>query len=507
MTTVLIGTVGAIAWYYSQPDAPAPTPIADVRETVDTPEKVRTFCGNCHVYPPPDSFPRSAWKEQVERGFLFFGSSNLKLVPPPLQEVIDYYESRAREELPPAEIHYAATPLPVKFAPHAFPDPPEASPPAVSHVSLVHLFDDQRLDILACDMQHGLVMSLSPYEKEPTWKTLGKVKNPAHAEVVDFDGDGVRDILVADLGSFPPTDRWDGSVVWLKGSSDGSFAPITLLAEVGRTADVQAVDFNADGKLDLIVAVFGWRETGEILVLENTTTDWSQPQFSTHRVDPRTGTIHVPVIDLNADGRPDFVALVAQEHEQVCAFINQGDFKFVVEVLYTAPHPGYGSSGIELVDLDGDNHVDVLYSNGDVLDSPHLLKPYHSVQWLRNKGGERLEFEHRPIGPMYGVHRAVAGDVTGDGRLDVVAVSHLPKEQVPQHAEQEFDAIVVFEQTTPGEFVRHKLASRSCDHVTCALGDVFGRGKVDIVTANFMTSDGAPTLHVLENQGPIAEGH
>jgi hypothetical protein len=501
VATVLIATVAAGAYYYSRPGTPPIQPLANTGETPETPEKVHTFCGNCHVYPPADTFPRFAWKEEVERGYFFFSKSNLKLVPPRIEEVIDYYESRAPEKLPPAEIHYAATPLPVKFAPHAFPDPPEASPPAVSHVSLVHLFDDQRLDILACEMRHGLIMSLSPYEKEPAWKILGKVKNPAHAEVVDFDGDGVRDILVADLGSFPPTDRRGGSVVWLKGSPDGSFAPFTLLEDVGRTADVQSVDLNGDGKLDLVVAVFGWRETGEILVLENTTTDWRQPQFTSHRVDPRTGAIHVPVIDLNADGKPDFVALVAQEHEQVCAFINQGDFKFVVEILYSASQPGYGSSGIQLVDLDGDNHVDVLYSNGDVLDSPHLLKPYHSVQWLRNKGGERLEFEHRPIGAMYGVHRAVAGDVTGDGRLDVVAVSYLPKEQFPQHEEQELDAIVVFEQTTPGEFVRHKLASRTSNHVTCALGDVFGTGKMDIVTANFMNVQAAPTLHVLENQG------
>jgi hypothetical protein len=79
---------------------------------------------------------------------------------------------------------------------------------------------------------------------------------------------------------------------------------------VGRVADVEAADFNGDGKLDLIVGVFGWTRTGEIIYLENHTTDWSQPVFARYVLDDRHGTIHVPVCDLNKDGRPDFVELI-----------------------------------------------------------------------------------------------------------------------------------------------------------------------------------------------------
>jgi hypothetical protein len=499
---VLLVAVGV--WYSVRPKAITEVPIAKAGPS-DISEQVHTFCGKCHAYPPAETFPRFAWKEEVERGYFFYSKSNLNLVPPRIDDVVGYYESRAPEQLPRAQIERATTPLPVKFAPHPFVDPPGAMPPAVSNVNLVHLADTERLEILACEMRHGFVMAVSPYEQEPAWRILGKVNNPSHAEVVDLNGDGNRDILVADLGSFPPTDRLSGRVVWLRGNAEGTFSPVTLLENVGRVADVQAADFNADGRLDLVVAVFGWQESGQVMVLENVTSDWDNPQFKQHTIDARRGGIHVPVVDLNGDGKPDFVALIAQENEQICAFVNQGDFKFESKLLYAAPHPGYGSSGIQLVDLDGDRYVDVLYSNGDVLDSPHLLKPYHGVQWLRNKGDGTLEFEHKPIAPMYGVHRAVAANVTGSGLPDIVAVSYLPKEQFPQRQEENLDAIVVFEQVAPGQFARHTVTSQSCDHVACALGDVFGTGRIDIVTANFVLEGDAPTLVVLENLGPAAE--
>jgi hypothetical protein len=493
--------LGMIGWYFWA-TAPRVTLVAPVADAADLPAQVHQFCGACHAYPPAETFPRSAWKEEVERGYFFYGKSNLRLTPPPIEQVVRYYETRAPEHLPPAVFERATTPLSVRLEPLRIAGPPATAPPAISHVSLVYLSDPKRLEILACEMKHGLVMALKADEAHAVWRILGKVSNPAHAEVVDLDGDGILDILVADLGSFPPTDRRCGSVVWLRGDKHGGYTPHTLLKDVGRVADVQVADCNGDGKLDLVVAVFGWQDAGAIVVLENRTVDWARPDFVPHVVDHRHGAIHVPVYDLNGDGKPDFVALIAQEHEEICAFVNQGDFKFDKQPLYTAPHPAYGSSGIQLVDLDGDGHVDVLYTNGDVLDSPHLLKPYHGVQWLRNRGNGKLEFEHRPIAPMYGVHRAVAADVMGNGRLDVVAVSYLPAEYFSQRQAQDLDAIVLFEQIAAGKFVRHTLAGKTCNHVTCAVGDIYGTGRNDIVTAEFTMDKRAESLLILKNLGP-----
>src|SRR5438034_1124840 len=307
------------------------------------------------------------------------------------------------------------------------PSSPRESALAISNVRLVNLFDGPRPDILACDMggvrEEGLVMALKPYESGATWQVLARISHPAHAEVVDLDGDGIKDVLVANLGSFPPTDARCGSVVWLRGGKDGRFTPITLLDGVGRVADVQAADFRGVGKLDLVVAAFGWRKTGEVIYLENQTTDWSHPAFVPHVLDDRHGAIHVPVGDINGDGRPDFVALLSQEHETIVAFLNEGNGRFRKETIYAGPHPAYGSTGIQLVDLDGNGTLDVLYTNGDSMDKPHVLKPYHGVQWLENQG--RFPFVHHPIAPMHGVHREVVDDCQRKCILELVEGSSM----------------------------------------------------------------------------------
>jgi hypothetical protein len=474
-----------------------------------TAAEVRQFCGTgCHAYPPPDTFPRSAWRREVKQAYDFFRNSDLPVDFPSQESVALYYEHHAPEALPLLKNEPPAHALPVSFRRHDYRIPDNPAHPAISNVNLVHLFDRRRLDILACDVRQGQVLVLQPYAAEPAWRVLyargpDQGFNPAHAEVVDIDGDGVPDVLVANLGSFTPTDARCGSVLWLRGLGDGRFEPHTLLDGVGRVADVQAADFRGTGKKDLVVAVFGWRNTGAVLYLENQTAEWSKPHFVPRVVDDRHGAIHVPVGDIDGDGKPDFVALISQEHETVVAFLNQGGGKFRKETIFTGPHPAYGSSGIQLVDLNGDGKLDVLYTNGDILDPPYLLRPYHGVQWLENRG--RFPFEHHPLTSMYGVMRAVAADFTGRGRMDVAAVSFLPAEQFPQRQELKLDAVILLEQTAPGKFVRHSLETVTCDHFTCAAGDLYGDGVTHLVTGSSGLNEGIPidrAVTVWENSGP-----
>jgi hypothetical protein len=499
---------GALLYCYFLPPAPRPTVSGAAPEEANA-EQVQQFCGTaCHGYPAPDTFPRSAWRREVKQAFDFLRDSDLPIGFPSQESVALYYERRAPEALPLLKNERPARAPPVSFRRKDYCLPDGATHPAVSNVSLVHLFDERRLDVLACDMRLGEILVLQPYTQQPAWRVLYKHGpdqgfNPAHADVVDLDGDGVKDILVANLGYFGPTDARCGSVIWLRGLGDGRFQPYTLLEHVGRVADVQAADFRGAGKLDLVVAAFGWRNTGEILYLENRTTDWREPQFEPRVVDARHGAIHVPVADIDGDGRPDFVALISQEHETIVAFLNKGDGTFRKETVWTAAHPAYGSSGIQLVDLNGDGKPDVLYTNGDSLDAPYLLRPYHGVQWLENHGG--FPFEHHHLTSMYGVMRAVAADFTGQGHKDIFAVSFLAAERFPQRKELQLDSVILLVQTGLGEYLRHSLETVDCDHFTCAAGDIYGDGTVHLVTGSFGLTEGSPVnqaVTIWENGGP-----
>jgi hypothetical protein len=483
LLSAVLGPLGVFA--LADPSAGAPQPGSPRGPAEAAPEQVHRLCSACHAYPPPETFPRSAWRLEVKQAYEFqHKEPGRHLDFPPIESVIRYYERRAPETLPPQTMAANAPgPSPVRFERRGIPLPDAAAAPGVSNVQLVRLSGAAQPDVLVCDAGGKQVLLLTP-GPEPKWRVLAKGVCAARAVVTDLDGDGVPDIVLACLGSYQATDNLVGSVVWLKGSADGSYAPVTLLDGVGRVADVQVADFNGDGKPDLVVGAFGWRQAGEILWLENRTADWSKPVFVPHVVDQRHGTTDVKVTDLNGDGKPDVVALLTQEHETVVAFVNQGGGRFEAKTIWAAPHPAYGCNGIQLVDLDGDGDLDVLLTNGDTLDFPYLLKPYHGVQWLENRGA--YPFTMHRLTDMYGAGAAVAADLNGDGKLDIVVTSFLPASFFPRLTEQQVDALVWLEQTAPGRFVRHSLEKGACDYPTCAVGAMEPGGKPSIVLGRFL---------------------
>jgi hypothetical protein len=371
----------------------------------------------------------------------------------------------------------------------------------VANVRLLPLGPKGEMVVVAADMLSGQILGTGPLATSPAFTLLARVPVPCHVEAVDLDRDGLTDLLVSDLGEAKPGDQTHGSVVWLHAKKKGAavaYDAVPLATGLPRVADVQAADFDGDGDLDLVVAAFGWRRVGGIQLLENRTQDWTRPVFVARTLDDRTGAIHVPVADLNKDGRLDFVALISQQHEAVVAFLGDGKGGFREETIDTAPHPAWGSSGLQLVDLDGDGDLDVLVSNGDMLDD-YQLKPYHGLRWLENTG--TFPFVPHDLAHMFCVMRAQAGDVDGDGDLDVVAAAlvQFKTDGGPPRSSPDIPSLVWLEQTAPGRFTRHTLETGS-QHLSLDLGDADGDGDLDIVVANSLSKDTAHAV-LWENVG------
>jgi FG-GAP-like repeat len=449
-------------------------------------------CGGCHAFPPPDILPRGAWRDEFVR-MKFIREGRLPPVGPPskvyaavqlpadMERVLQFYAAGAPERLPSPEPWPNPAESPVKFTKHSLAVADMPGTPAVSNVRLVDIDGDKRLDLLGTDMRQGVVFTGHPANARGALTIVASIPHPAHVTLTDVDRDGVQDLLVADLGEFFPADHDKGAAIWLRGLGNGKFGAFWLDGWP-RVADVEAADFNGDGRNDLAVAAFGWRKTGRISIVENRTTSPSQPTFTNHTIDPRPGGIHIIPVDLNRDGKMDFITLLAQDYETVLAYINKGtgDFSFDQKVIYAAPHPNWGSSGIELVDLDKDGDLDVLLTHGDTFDDG-IVKPYHGIQWLENTG--TYPFVEHTLAQMPGVHRAEAADVDGDGDLDVVACALLAGGSDVD--EKTLPALVWLEQTKPGTFVRHTIEMGFPRHATLDVGDIDGDGDVDVVVGYF----------------------
>ncbi|MEX2175231.1 MAG: VCBS repeat-containing protein, partial [Pirellulaceae bacterium] len=444
----------------------APLTAADQR-------RVAAFCGDCHAMPRAESFPRDRWHFEVKKGYEFYAKSGRSdLDPPPMHLALAYYRARAPQALvyPPAQ--HAAGESPVKFVTeNLFLDSAAGVLPEIAHLQWTRLAPDEAPVLVACDMRYGHVVAidLRP-ENRAGPRLLAQLRNPCHVEACDLDGNGTTDLVVADLGSFLPAEHDRGRVVWLdRPVGEPTYEVRELATGLGRVADVRAIDVDGDGRLELIVAEFGWQQTGSILLLRNGATEGERPRFESETIDDRPGTIHVPVHDFNADGRPDFAALVSQEYETVDLFMNAGGGRFARHNVWAGPDLTFGASGLELVDLDGDLDSDILLTNGDAFDNAYA-SPGHGVRWLENRGG--FEFVHHPLTELPGVYRALPADFDGDKDQDIVAVAWLPpKVQPATLREAPLAAIVLLEQTAPGEFARHTLERGLPAYATVAVGD------------------------------------
>ncbi|MFO1064214.1 MAG: VCBS repeat-containing protein [Pirellulales bacterium] len=466
----------------------------------DAQHRIEVFCAACHKLPDPQTFPKANWEGEVEQGFKFYiASGRTDLEEPSRAETVRYFRDRAPDSI-------SVPIVPSTKSAHRFVNTPL---PKDSIPTTPHCLADMRWfpgssELIASNMMTG---DISLFRPRSNWHhtLLGNVKNSCRVTPCDWNHDSHRDLLVCDIGSFPVGDHHRGKIeIWI-GTEDGKYDRRKIDAELARVVEAQLIDFDLDGDSDILVAEFGWRETGSVKLLRNpgNATEPSPTaiadaiRFDVETLDKRHGALGVRVSDLNQDGRQDYVIAFAQEYETLEAYFGREGGGFDKQVLLELVDPSYNSSSYELCDIDRDGKLDILHTNGDTMDA-FLPKPYHGVRWLRNV--DNTKWESRELGMLVGALHACTADFDGDGDMDIAAVGMLPLET--REYDGKYDSVVWWEQTENLEFRRHALAQFGSSHATCLATDIDGNGLPDLIVGNWHPSGSQAPFDVYLSQKP-----
>jgi hypothetical protein len=212
----------------------------------------------------------------------------------------------------------------------------------------------------------------------------------------DLDGDGDADLIAA---------GYTGQIVPLVNSGAGFLAPSRIWTAVGDVRDLEVLDVERDGDLDLIAAVFPARQLA--VYINEGGGNLAQPLPLMVEGEPRG----VVASDIDGDGERD---LLTAHGTGFSVLVNQGNGGFDSPRVTSAE--GRGFLGLAAGDLDGDGDSDVGTVDGSETVSVHL-----------NDG--ELPFRERIVfppnvsaSPTYGATPRLidSGDYDGDGRADLV---------------------------------------------------------------------------------------
>jgi len=344
--------------------------------------------------------------------------------------------------------------------------------PTIAHVRIVDLDQDGYNDVIVCDVLGQRVGWIRQLEEGQFAETsiLSQINGAVHAEALDFDNDGDLDVLIAAMGVILPTDAKMGQVIILENDGNENFTKHMIASGIQRVTDIQGGDLDGDGDMDLSVAQFGYTQ-GQVQWFENEG-DWN---FTQHQLIDRSGAIHTPIVDIDNDGDLDILALLSQEWETVYAFVNDGKGNFTTTILHDVADADFSSSGMTVADLDQDGDADVIWTNGDAFVAvDYRPLPTHGVQWLENMGD--LNFTYHRIGQMDGAYGPSIADMDSDGDLDIVTVAEFAFWDRPDTR-----SVVWWEQQENMQFVPRTIATSPTHLVTCDVGDLDGNGYPDIV--------------------------
>lgn len=281
----------------------------------------------------------------------------------------------------------------------------------------------------------------------------------------DINGDGRPDVVVVK--------NRVGHLVWFENSGhpaqDQPWKRHVVTTDLMRAYDVALVDLDGDGRLDVAASAYsgntlGWfRNPGPA--------GWDRP-WPKEIFEPQLGESRtIRVADFNGDGAPDLLGSGFKEgltawYERTSASGHPWKRHVIDD---RSPQPTHGCPA----DMDGDGDTDVVMALGmrEVEGKTDLSQ--HQVVWYENVGhpGKGERWEKHVIDALPHAFEAVAEDLNGDGRMDVVATRW--QEAVSQ--------LIWYENLGGGQWRKHLLKDQWNYANQVITADLDHDGRPDII--------------------------
>jgi hypothetical protein len=229
---------------------------------------------------------------------------------------------------------------------------------------------------------------------------------PEAVAIGDVTGDGRKDVVMTTSYYFDPAHDFR---LWVFAqAADGTLLPPvsypTAASYTNRAESVAVGDITGDGKADVVLGIDG----SGIQVF---------PQLAGGSLGAPTlyaspDSFKIRLGQLNGDGRLDVVGM-SWSSNTVSVFLNNGHGGLSSPVAYAAKHGGWDD--LEVADVSNDGRDDIIVMSGQSHDIPNV-----SVLAQLPGGGFATAAEYSVGGGIL-TNGIGVGDVTGDGRADVVA--------------------------------------------------------------------------------------
>ncbi len=294
---------------------------------------------------------------------------------------------------------------------------------------------------------------------------------PDYSVLADVDGDGKSEILVSNGNSLSFS-------AFRNVSTAGSITASSFSAKVDFTAatspnSVEYGDLDGDGKLDMVVTN---ATTGSISLYRNLSTVGAittgsfaaKVDFTTGLNNPRISVIR----DFDGDGKPD-IAISNANTAQVIVFRNTtvaGAFTSGSLAIPITLSAGGNPSGIASSDLDGDGKLDIVVSNT----TPNSISVFRNTSTSGTISfAAKVDFT-TGTSPQ----NICIGDLDGDGKEDI-AVANSGSASISIFRNTSTVGTI-----TSGSFAAKVDFTAGSNTLAVSAGDINGDGKLDLVAVN-----------------------